>query len=373
MNNIIPFVDLKQQYKLHQEVFEEAMREVCLASSYILGSELERFECRFADYIGVKESVGVASGTDSLRLACQVLGIGHKDEVLIPANTFIASALAVSDLGATVVPVDVDPETFLVDIDDAERKVTSRTKAIIPVHLYGQSVDMDAVAAFAADHNLIIIEDACQSHGAMWNGRHTGSFGAIGCFSFYPAKNLGAFGDGGLITTNDQCIAEKLKLLRNYGSVKKYIHEVPGTNSRLDSIQAVILNIKMDFLDDWNRKRFRAALRYADGLKNIESVKVPVFDRNDSTRHIFHLFVIQCECREELMTYLNDHGVQCGIHYPVPVHLHRASKSLNIRIGKLSVVEMLSDKILSLPMFPEITDEQIDAVVNAIKRFYDKQ
>ena len=373
MNDIVPFIDLKQQYKLHQEVFEETMREVCLSSSYILGPELERFEGRFADYIGVKESVGVASGTDSLRLACQVLGIGHKDEVLIPANTFIASALAVSDLGATVVPVDVDPETFLMDIDDAERKVTSRTKAIIPVHLYGQSVDMDAVAAFAADHNLIIIEDACQSHGAMWNGRHTGSFGAIGCFSFYPAKNLGAFGDGGLITTNDQCIAEKLKLLRNYGSVKKYIHEVPGTNSRLDSIQAAILNIKVDFLDDWNRKRFRAALRYADGLRNIGSIKVPVFDWNDSMRHVFHLFVIQCERREELMAYLNDRGVQCDVHYPVPVHLHRASKLLRLRVGSLPVAEMLSDRILSLPMFPEITDEQIDTVVSTIKRFYDKQ
>ncbi len=372
MNNVIPFIDLRQQYKLHQEVLENAIREVCLSSSYILEPEVERFEGRFADYIGVKESVGVASGTDALRLACQALGIGHKDEVLIPANTFIASVLAVSDVGATVVPVDVEPGSFLIDTDDVERKITSRTKVIMAVHLYGQSVDMDAVATLADKHNLIIIEDACQSHGAMWGAYRTGSYGSVGCFSFYPAKNLGAFGDGGLITTNDQCIAGKLRLLRNYGSVKKYVHEVPRTNSRLDSIQAAILNIRMDFLDDWNRKRFRAALRYADGLKNIESIKVPVFDRNYSTRHVFHLFVIQCERREELMVYLNDHGVQCGVHYPVPVHLHRASKSLRLRVGRLSVVEMLSDKILSLPMFPEITDEQIDVVVNTIKRFYEE-
>ena len=372
MNNLIPFIDLKQQYKLHQEVFEKAIREVCVSGSFVLGPEVERFEGRFADYIGVRESVGVASGTDALRLACQAIGIGCEDEVLIPANTFIASVLAVSDLGATVVLVDVDPETFLVDMDDAERKLTSRTKAIMPVHLYGQSVNMDAVAIFADKHNLIIIEDACQSHGAMWGTQRTGSYGSVGCFSFYPAKNLGAFGDGGLVTTNDQRIAGQLRLLRNYGSVKKYAHEVPGTNSRLDSMQAAVLNIKMDYLDDWNMKRFLAALRYADGLKNIEFIKVPVFDHNDSTRHVFHLFVIQCERREELMVYLNDHGVQCGVHYPVPVHLHRASKSLSLSVGSLPVAEMLADSILSLPMFPEIKDEQIDVVVNTIKRFYEE-
>lgn len=372
MNDIIPFVDLRQEYRLYQKAFEKAIRDVCVSGFYILGPELERFERRFADYLGVKESVGVASGTDALRLACQALGIEPGAEVLIPANTFIASALGVSDVGATVVLVDVDPGSFLMDMNDAEGKATSRAKAIMPVHLYGQSMDMDAVAAFADRHNLIVIEDACQSHGAMWKGRRTGSFGSVGCFSFYPSKNLGAFGDGGLIVTNDQRVANKLRLLRNYGSVKKHIHEVPGTNSRLDSVQAAILNIKIDFLGDWNRKRFKAACRYADGLEGIKGIKVPVFDRDDVMRHVFHLFVIQCERRDELMACLNQQGIQCGVHYPIPVHLQRAFKPLGLRRGNLPVAEMLAHRILSLPMFPEITNEQIDTVVDTIKGFYDK-
>jgi len=206
----------------------------------------------------------------------------------------------------------------------------------------------------------------------MWDGHRTGSFGSVGCFSFYPAKNLGAFGDGGLITTNDQCIADKLRLLRNYGSVRKYIHEVRGTNSRLDSLQAAILNIKLDFLDAWNRQRFKAACRYADGLKNIEAIKAPAFDRKDAGRHVFHLFVVQCEQRDKLIACLNDKGIQCGVHYPVPLHLHKAYASLGLGQGSLPVAEGLAHRILSLPMFPEITDEQVDTVVDTIRKFYDR-
>jgi len=370
MNDVIPFVDLRLQYTSLQESFEKAIREVCISGSYILGPEVESFEKRFASYLGVRESVGVASGTDALRMSCKVLGIGPGSDVLIPANTFIATALGVCDLGANIVPIDVDSDSFLIDMDDAERKVTSTTKAIIPVHLYGQSVDMDAVCVFATKHDLIMIEDACQSHGSMWNGRHTGSFGDAGCFSFYPTKNLGAFGDVGLIATNDQSVAEELRLYRNYGSVKKYKHEVPGTNSRLDSLQAAILNIKIAFLDKWNKQRFEAACRYSDRLNNIQGLKLPSFDRADDRRHVFHLFVIQCERRDELMTYLNERRIKCGIHYPVPVHRHRTFKSLELESDTVPVADMLSQRVLSLPMFPEISNEQIDIVAEAVRKFY---
>lgn len=370
MNNVIPFVDLKAHYIANREIFEQAMREVCVSSSYILGPHVERFEKKFVEYIGAVEAIGVASGTDALRLSCQAISVAIGDEVLVPVNTFIASALGVSDLGATVVPVDVDAGSFLMDMNDAEEKVTAKTKAIMPVHLYGQSMNMDALMDFAEAHNLAVIEDACQSHGAMWKGRRTGSFGSCGCFSFYPAKNLGAFGDGGIVTTNDSEIADKLRLLRNYGSVKKYVHKIRGTNSRLDSMQAAVLNVKMDFLEERNRKRFSAACRYADGLKNIGDIIVPSFDRNDIARHVFHLFVIQCQRRDELMRCLNDHRVQCGIHYPVPIHQHAAFESLGHKKGSFPVAEASADRILSLPMYPEITDSQIDVVINTIAEFY---
>jgi len=370
MNNVIPFVDLKEHYIANQEIFEQAMREVCISSSYILGPQVERFEKKFAEYIGVKEAVGVASGTDALRLSCQALSIVAGDEVLVPANTFIASALGVSELGATVVPVDVDSGTFLMDMNDAAKKITSRTKAVMPVHLYGQSMNMDALMDFADKHSLAVIEDACQSHGAMWKGRRTGSFGSCGCFSFYPAKNLGAFGDGGIVTTNDDEIADKLRLLRNYGSVEKYIHKIQGTNSRLDSMQAAVLDVKMDFLEERNRKRFHAACRYTEELKNVSQITAPSFDKNDSARHVFHLFVIQCRRRDELMQYLNAHRVQCGIHYPIPIHLHGAFESLGYKKGDFPAAEASANRILSLPMYPEITDCQIDAVINTITEFY---
>ena len=372
MTEEVPFVDLRQQYLKHQKLFEKAFREICISGAYILGPELERFEKKFADFIGVKESVGVGTGTDALHLAFQALGMGPGDEVLIPANTFIATGLSVIHLGATVVVVDINPGTYLMDMADAEKKTSLRTKAIVPVHLYGQSMDMDSVMAFAKNHDLEVIEDACQSHGAMHKGRYTGSFGTAGCFSFYPGKNLGAFGDGGLITTDSQKIADQVRLLRNYGSTRKYVHEILGTNSRLDSLQAAVLNIKLDFLEQWNRKRFRAACRYADRMKNIQEIQVPQFNRDESQSHVFHLFVITCDRRDGLLEYLNAHSIQCGIHYPVPFHLHEAFRSNVLLKGEAPVSEMISKRILSLPIFPEITDDQIDKVVDRIKSFYAK-
>lgn len=372
MSEIIPFVDLKTQFAANKDNYVTAMESVCLSTAYILGPEVSRFEKRFAEYIGVEEAIGVATGTDALRLACHALDIGPGDEVLIPANTFIATALAVYDLGGIVVPVDVHTETYLIDLADAQRKVTKKTKAIIPVHLYGQAVDMDQIAVFAEKNNLTIIEDACQSHGAFWKGKRTGSFGAAGCFSFYPAKNLGAFGDGGMITTSNQALARKLRLLRNYGSVEKYIHEMPGTNSRLDSLQAAVLNVKLEFLDEWNARRFAAACRYADALSEIPGVVPPAFDHSNPSSHVFHLFVVQCERRDELLFRLNSSGIQCGIHYPQPIHLLKAFESLKLGLGSVPLSESLASKILSLPMFPEITEDQVNRVVEVIRAFYGK-
>ncbi len=370
MNKTIPFVDLQLQYSLYRDDFENAIRDVCCSGAFILGPEVQRFEKLFADYLGVKYAIGVASGTDALRLSCQALEIGPGDEVLIPANTFIASALAVSEIGAKVIPVDVDTDSFLMDMELAKQKITPHTKAIMPVHLFGQSMDMDRVLAFADQYNLKIIEDAAQSHGAMWKKCRTGSFGEVGCFSFYPAKNLGAFGDGGIVVTNDQKIADQLRLLRNYGSAKKNLHEIPGTNSRLDSLQAAVLRVKIKFLDHWNHQRFRVACQYAEQLAGIQEIKVPVFNKEDSKRHVFHLFTIQCEDRDLLKTYLNDHGIQCGIHYPTPIHLHGAFKSLGFKRGAFPIAEKLSNFILSLPIFPEIEEVQISRVVDTIRQYY---
>lgn len=370
MEIIVPFVDLRKQYLLHRAELDHAMQNTCEAGSFILGPEVSRFERNFADYLGVQEAVGLASGTDALRLAAGALGIAPGDEVLVPDNTFIATALAVLSLGAAPVPVDIDPSTYLLDLKDAKTRLTSRTKAIIPVHLYGRCLDMDAVTIFAKEHGLAVIEDACQAHGAMWKGKRAGTFGDAGCFSFYPSKNLGAFGDGGLIATNDPLLADRLRRVRNYGSLKKNSHETPGENSRLDGIQAAVLNVKLPFLEEWNRARFRAACRYAELLEGIQGVRVPDFDRADIPGHVFHLFVIQCEKRDKLLAYLGEKGIQAGIHYPVPIHRHQAFSSLGWGKEKYSVAEELAEKILSLPIFPEITDDQLDYVASAVEAFY---
>ena len=366
----VPFVDLKIQFEANRELLEKAMLEVCVSGEFILGPQVARFEKQFADYLNVKETIGVGTGTDALRLSCQALRIGRGDEVLVPANTFVGTVVGFCELGAVPVLVDIDPETFLMDLNDAENRITKKTKAIIPVHLYGQSMDMDAVVAFAQRHHLFLIEDACQAHGAEWKGKRVGGFGDAGCFSFYPGKNLGAYGDGGLVATNNSALAKQLNLMRNYGSVKKHVHEISSTNSRLDSIQAAILNVKMNFIDEWNRKRFRAACFYVDSLRGIDAIKVPVFNHEAPDRHVFHLFVIQCDQRDQLQSYLNEKGIQSGAHYPIPIHFHKAFSYLKYSRGSFPITERLADRILSLPMFPEISDSQINIVVNAIKNFF---
>jgi len=365
----IPFVDLKIQYEYHREAFEKAILDTVSSTQYILGPEVSRFEKNFANFLDASEVIGVASGTDALRLSCQALGLEQGDEVLVPANTFIATILGIFELGARFIPVDIDPETFLMDLKDAERRVTSKTKGMIPVHLYGQAMDMVAVQDFAKCHSLFVIEDACQAHGAKWNGKRVGTFGQAGCFSFFPSKNLGAFGDGGAVAVNSPAMMEKLQLMRNYGSVQKYVHEIPGTNSRLDSIQAAVLNVKLNYLEEWNRNRFKAACRYGNGLEGVNSVKSPRFDPNLSERHVFHLFVVRCEQRENLQNFLSQRGIMTGVHYPFPIHLHKAFFSNEFPEGSCPVAEKLATEIISLPLFPEITDEQIDTVLQALKEF----
>lgn len=370
MSTTVPFVDLKRQYAQHREEFERALLDVCSSASFILGPDLNAFENEFANFIGVRHAVGVGNGTDALRLACIALGVGKGDEVLVPANTFIATAIAVHQVGATPIPVDIDPETYLMDLMDAERRITANTRAMIPVHLYGQAHDMDALTAFSSTHNLIVIEDACQAHGAAWKDRRAGSFGAANCFSFYPGKNMGAFGDGGMITTDDDDLAHQFRLMRNWGGTQKYLHEIIGGNSRLDTLHAAVLRVKLGFLDAWNGRRFRAACRYADGLAGLSEITVPTFDRDHPNRHVFHLFVIQHAKRDALAEHLNAQGIQCGIHYPVPIHLHAAFAHLGKNVGSCPVAEELADRILSLPMFPEITDREIDTVVEALRTFH---
>ncbi|MCX8044602.1 MAG: DegT/DnrJ/EryC1/StrS family aminotransferase [Desulfobacterota bacterium] len=358
---MVPFVDLKKQFQEHREEFLTAIERVMQSAAFILGSEVETFERKFADFIGTKYAIGVASGTDALHLALRAVGIGHGDEVITATNTFYATTAAIELAGARPVLVDCDPRTYLIDVEGVEKAITPRTKAIIPVHLYGQVAPMDDILAIARKRNLMIIEDACQAHGAMYKGKKAGTFGRAAAFSFYPGKNLGAFGDAGAITTDDATLYERLCALRNYGSPKKYFHPQFGINSRLDGIQAAILNVKLQYLDQWNAARVRAAERYHRNLKGFSEIILPTCAPHST--HVYHLFVVQVPGnRDRILEKLAQEGIQCGIHYPIPLHLQKAYTSLGYHEGDFPCAEVAAKKILSLPMFPEITAEQIDCV-----------
>ena len=368
-NQTVPFVDLSNQYRQMSKEIDTAAREVMMNASFILGSRLEEFENRFAAYCHSKFCVGVASGGEALHLALKALGIKSGDEVITVANTFVATLFAISYAGATPVLVDIDPKTYNMDLSQLEDKITPRTKAVIPVHLYGQPVRMDILLQIALKHNLKIVEDACQAHGATHGGQRAGSFGSMGCFSFYPGKNLGAYGDGGAIVTSDETLYEKLKILRNYGSKKKYHHEVIGFNSRLDTLQAAVLDVKLKYLDEWNEKRLKNALLYHHLLGDVEEIVTPEID--PATSHVFHLYVVRVRDRDKLMDYLNRNGIQCGIHYPVPVYALDAYAGLGLSGDAFPVTHRFSREILSLPMYPELTANQIETVTSQIKRFYE--
>ncbi len=331
-------------------------------ATFVLGPDVAAFEKNFASYLGVGHCVGVESGTAALQLAMEALRIGAGDEVIIPANTYIASALAVSAVGAQPVLVDID-QNYLIDANLLEDALTPRTKAIMPVHLYGQAVPMDAIVEFARRHGLYVIEDASQAHGARWSGRRVGSFGDAGTFSFYPGKNLGAYGDAGAVVTSDPEIADRLSLLRDFGQRKKYEHLVKAGNCRLDSIQAAVLDVKLRHLDSWNDARRRHAAVYDARLAEIGITPPP---RLHEQSHVYHLYVIEVEHRQRVAAELRERGIATGIHYPIPIHLQPAYADLGFGRGSFPRTERSAERVLSLPMFPELTEEQIEFVADAL-------
>jgi len=364
----IPFVDLAAQHKALERPLREATSRILETSGFILGEDVEAFEREFAAFCGVKHAIGVASGLDALTLSLRALGVGKGDEVLVPANTFIATALAVVQAGAKPVLVDVDPEIYCIDPALAAKAVNKKTKAIIPVHLYGQSADMDAIRAIASKHGLAIVEDACQAHGAVYkDDQRCGAMSDAGCFSFYPSKNLGALGDGGIITTDRDDVAGKLRTIRNYGQEKKNVHSVKGVNSRLDAMQAAMLRVKLRHLPKWNESRKRHAGHYTETLRELP-VATPV-ERPGGT-HVYHLYVVRVPRRDELQHHLEALGVSCGVHYPIPIHLQEAFSDLGKGPGSFPVSERLASEILSLPMYPEMADSDVDTVCESIAAFF---
>jgi dTDP-4-amino-4,6-dideoxygalactose transaminase len=358
----VPLVDLQAQ---HHEIGAEigaAIEGVVARGDFILGTAVERFEARFAEYIGTRHAVGVGTGLAAIELALHALGIGPGDEVITAANTFIATVLAIAAAGAKPVLVDCNRESYTLDPAALAAAVGPRTRAIVPVHLYGQPADLDGVVAVARRHNLAVIEDAAQAHGARYRGQRVGCAGHVAAFSFYPSKNLGAFGDAGLIVTNDDAVADKIRRLRNYGQRAKYDHSVLGTNSRLDTLQAAVLDVKLPRLDGWNDARRRHAAAYAAELGG--HVHTPAAASH--IEHVYHLYVIETGHREAVRQRLRAREVETGIHYPVPVHLQEACAHLGYRAGDFPVTEAAAARILSLPMYPELSDDQIAYVSAAI-------
>lgn len=356
---------LDRGYYQFQKEFEEKALQVLRSGWYILGKEVSSFENEFAEYTGAKYCVGVASGLDSLWIAFRVLGIGSGDEVLVQGNTYIASVMGITINGAK--PVFVEPDEFYnIDTSQLEAKITKRTKAILVVHLYGQASDMESVMEIAAKYNLKVIEDCAQSHGACYNGKMTGTFGDIGCFSFYPSKNLGAFGDGGAIITNSEKIAESVRVFRNYGSEKRYYNKVVGANSRLDEIQAGLLRVRLSHIEEILKEREQICARYLQGISNPE-ILLPMV-REKST-NVWHQFVIRCQKRDALIRFLEQNEIGTIIHYPIPPHLSEAYRYLDVREGQLPITEMYSRQVLSLPLYNGMTIEEQDYVISKLNEF----
>lgn len=373
----VPFVDLQFVHQPIQDQIEEAVRTVLQRGDFILGQAVTEFETAFAEACGVPYGIGVACGTDAIALGLKACGIGTGDEVLVPANTFIATLIGVLHAGATPVLVDCDPDTALLDLAAAERAVTPRTKAILPVHLYGQMVSPRQLLDFAETYNLTIFEDAAQAHLAEREGYKAGSVGRAAAFSFYPSKNLGAAGNGGIVVTPDEAVAQKLRSLRNYGAPQKYIHHDLGTNSRLDTIQAAILNVKLPHLADWNRQRYEAARSYDTLLQPLKEWGIAPLENCSGSGHVYHLYVIRVGAleidRSAIADALASQGIQTGIHYPLPCHLQPAYRHLGYQEGDFPQAEMLCDRILSLPMFPGLTATEIDRVVEAIVATFNRR
>jgi dTDP-4-amino-4,6-dideoxygalactose transaminase len=364
----VPFLDLKNQPDDLRAEIKVAIDRVLADCNFILGKPVAEFEEAFAAHCECKYALGVASGLDALKLILRAMGIGPGDEVITVSHTFIATVLAISSVGATPVLVEVDPVTYTMNPAAVEAAITVRTKAVMPVHLYGQTADMDPILAIARRHGLKVIEDACQAHGARCGGRGSGSIGDAAAFSFYPGKNLGAYGDGGAVTTSDPVLADRIRTLRNYGSARKYYHDEQGENSRLDTLQAAVLGVKLKALDEGNSARRAVAAFYTGQLKGVGDIITPAV--REGSEHVFHLYVIQTARRDELQRYLLEQGVECLIHYPVPVHVQKAYVSSGWKQGDFPFTENLAGKILSLPISPGITGAQQAYVKETIHRFF---
>ncbi|MAT55372.1 MAG: aminotransferase [Saprospirales bacterium] len=362
----IPFLNL---HPLHDPIREElkvAFEEVLNNSWYILGQKLEAFETSWAAWLGCRHAVGVSNGLDALFLSLKALGVGPGDEVIVPSNTYIATVLAVSHAGATPVLVEPDPRTYNIDPDRIEAAITPRTRAIMPVHLYGQACEMDRIMAIAEKHGLFVVEDNAQAHGATWKGKKTGTFGHCNGTSFYPGKNLGALGDGGIVTTDDDALAEKVRMLRNYGSRQKYVNEVVGYNMRLDELQAAFLSVKLKYLDAWTQERQRLAALYTEILQGVGDLVLP--ETHPDATHVWHLYVIRTRHRDALQDYFKQRGIGTLIHYPVPPHLQQAYAHLGYQKGDFPIAEELAETCQSLPLW--VGMGEIRGVVEEIEKYF---
>jgi dTDP-4-amino-4,6-dideoxygalactose transaminase len=384
----IPFLDLKTQFRQIEDEVLPMVKEAMENAAFVGGPQVSGFEIEFAAFCDSKHCVGVNSGTDALRFALLAAGVGPGDEVITVSHTFIATTEAVSQVGARPVFVDIDPKTYNMDpnkLEDYLKKRSTRSKsglgpqasslkpwpkAVIPVHIYGQPADMYPIMEIAEKHNLAVIEDACQAHGALYKNRKAGSMGMAGCFSFYPGKNLGAYGEGGAVVTQDSTIAEKIRMIRDHGQAKKYFHDLEGYNGRLDAIQAGVLRIKLKRLEGWNEARRQNARYYDELLSEVPGVTTP--GEANGTVPVYHLYVILVDGREGLQKYLGDKGIGTGLHYPVPLHAQKAYAHLGYRQGDFPVTESVASRLLSLPMFPELTKPQIEYVAASIKEFLGK-
>jgi len=367
---VIPVFDLRDQYKAIKDEINEAVARVLESGWFILGQEVEAFEEDFAAYCGLSHGVGVGSGTEALHLALLACGVGPGDEVITVPHTAVATVAAIELTGARPVFVDIDPANYTINPAQLESRITARTRAVVPVHLYGQAADLDPILEIAQRHGLTVVEDCAQAHGAEYKGQRVGAFGGVACFSFYPTKNLGAYGDGGMVVTDDGALAQKVRLLRQYGWEKRYVSSVRGLNSRLDELQAAILRVKLGHLDEWNQAR-RARARLYNELLAGSGVATPT--EMDYGRHVYHLYVVRCPHRDELKSYLAEHGVGTGIHYPVPIHLQEAYHDLGYRRGDFPVTEACADEILSLPMYPELREDEVGEIVKLVKEYDEQQ
>lgn len=364
----IPFIDLKANYLSVKEEILSEIDQVLENTAYILGPKVQHFESEFAKAHDVKFCSGLSSGTDANHLALWALGLKAGDEVIMPANTFIATAWGATLCGATPVFVDCQKDSYNMEPSLIESRITPRTKAIVAVHLYGQTADIDPIRAIAKKHNLYFLEDAAQAHLAEYKGKKIGGLSDIASFSFYPGKNLGAYGEGGAITTNNQELFNKCMLIRNHGAAQKYSHEVTGHNYRMEGVQGAVLGVKLKYLAKWTEQRRRVAKKYTELLSGFEEIRLPA--EMSYAKHVYHLFVVQVPKRDELQTRLNEKGISTGLHYPIPLHLQKCFEGLGYKRGDFPVSEKLADNCLSLPIYPEMTDEQIAYVADHVRSFY---